>query len=278
MPELPEVEVTRRGLLAELPGRKIVDFALSGHRLRIPIPADLLHEHILGRVFLTIDRRAKYLLLRMTDGSVLIIHLGMTGTLTITPQTKPQHPHDHLALLLDDDRELRFNDARRLGALMVWPACAVAHTELEFSAREGIEPLTSTFNADHLQNLAKRRTLPIKSLLMNGRLIAGIGNIYANEILFAAQIHPLTQAFLVHRQGWSRIVFETQRILLESIEIGGATIADFLGADGHPGYFQLHFKVYNQEGLACTTCASPIVKITVAGRATYFCPTCQPTP
>lgn len=278
MPELPEVEVTRRGLLAQLPGRKVVGVAASNYRLRTSIPTRLLHDHISGSEFLTIDRRAKYLLLRMTGGAVLVIHLGMTGKLALMPQSAPRHKHDHLALSLDDDRELRFNDSRRFGLLMVWPAADATNTEHQFSTREGIEPFAPEFNADQLLYLASRRTMPVKSLLMNSRLIAGIGNIYANETLFAARIHPLTPALLLNRKDWQRIVTQARRILQEAIDAGGSTIADFLGTSGHPGYFQLHFKVYNQKGRPCTSCSHPIVKTTLAGRATYFCPTCQSPP
>lgn len=278
MPELPEVEVTRRGLLAQLPGRKVVGVAASNYRLRTSIPTRLLREHISGGKFLTIDRRAKYLMLRMTGGTVLVIHLGMTGKLALMPQSAPRHKHDHLALSLDDDRELRFNDSRRFGALLVWPAAEAAEAELKFSAREGIEPFAPAFNADQLLDLASKRTIPVKSLLMNSRIIAGIGNIYANETLFAARIHPLMPAFLLNREDWQRIVAEARRILQEAIDAGGSTIADFLGTGGHPGYFQLQFKVYNQEDKPCASCSQPIVKTTLAGRATYFCPTCQPPP
>ena len=275
MPELPEVEVTRRGLLAQLPGRKVVGVAASKHRLRTPIPIRLLNECILGNTFLTIDRRAKYLLLRMTGGAILVMHLGMTGKLTLMPRSTAPHKHDHLVLSLDNDNELCFNDSRRFGALLVWPAEEAADAEQEFSAGEGIEPFAPEFNADQLLALAGRRKLPVKSLLMNSRLIAGIGNIYANETLFAARIHPLTPASLLHHQDWQRIISEARRILQEAIDAGGSTIADFLGTSGHPGYFQLRFKVYNREGVACTACAHPIVKTTLAGRATYFCPSCQ---
>jgi len=278
MPELPEVEVTRRGLLAQLPGRKVIGVATSNYRLRTSIPTRLLHDHISGSEFLTIDRRAKYLLLRMTGGAVLVIHLGMTGKLALMPQSAPRHKHDHLALSLDDDRELRFNDSRRFGAVIVWPAADAADAEHQFSTWEGIEPFAPEFNTDQLLDLASRRTMPVKSLLMNSRLIAGIGNIYANETLFAARIHPLTPALLLHRKDWQRIVTQARRILQEAIDAGGSTIADFLGTSGHPGYFQLHFKVYNQERRPCTSCSHPIVKTTLAGRATYFCPTCQSPP
>lgn len=276
MPELPEVEVVRRGLLSFLPGRIVTAVAVGKHHLRRPIPTHLLTRHIQGQTFLTIDRRAKYLLLRMTGGATLVIHLGMTGKLSVVPKSTTLHKHDHLRLSLNSDRELRLNDSRRFGTVMVWPAAEAVASEGLFFAQTGIEPFDPGFTSDHLYTLACRRKLPVKSLLMNSRLIAGIGNIYANEILFAARIHPATPAQFLNRQDWQRIIVATQRILQEAIEAGGSTIGDFLNASGHPGYFQFHFAVYRQEGSACSVCAQPIVKMTLAGRATYFCPACQP--
>jgi formamidopyrimidine-DNA glycosylase len=275
MPELPEVEVTRQGLAAQLLGRTVVALAWSGYRLRSEIPIDALQRHILGQGIQAIDRRAKYLLVRMLGGAVLVLHLGMTGKLGLMVQETPRHQHDHLLLALDDGRELRFNDSRRFGMIAVWPAECAAQTERDFSAREGIEPFAPEWNATQLHQLFGAKRTPIKSLLMNGRLIAGIGNIYANEILFAARIHPLSPASHLQRDDWQRIVIEGQRILRQAIAAGGSTIADFLGTSGQPGYFQLHFTVYSRKGCPCPQCAQPISKTTSAGRATYFCPACQ---
>ena len=278
MPELPEVEVTRRGLLPLLIGRTVTAARSSGLRLRAPIPDRLLAAHIVGRCIHAIDRRAKYLLLRMDDGAMLVIHLGMTGKLGLMTGETPRHVHDHLLLSLDDDSELRFNDSRRFGTVIVWPAAEAAPAEQRFSAREGVEPLGDRFHADHLLRLAHRRRIPVKSLLMNSRLIAGIGNIYANETLFAARIHPLTPAGDLRREDWQRIVREARRILREAIKAGGSTIADFLNVSGHPGYFQHSFHVYGRDNQPCPVCSHQILKIKVAGRATYLCPACQPLP
>lgn len=278
MPELPEVEVTRLGLLDHLPGRTVAGIALSGHRLRIPMPHQQLRRHILGQHIASIDRRAKYLLVRMAGGAVLVIHLGMTGKLGLLDGNAPRHRHDHLILTLDNGQEVRFNDSRRFGAVMVWPAEEAKEAERVFAAREGIEPLGGEFTAGNLLRLADRKTAPVKSLLMDGRLVAGIGNIYANEILFASRIHPLTPAGRLTVDNWQRVVAESKRILQLAIATGGSTIADFLGATGHPGYFQLHFQVYGRGGLPCLLCEQLIIKTTSAGRATYFCPACQPPP
>ncbi len=275
MPELPEVEVTRRGLLEPLPGRTIMRIACSAHRLRTEIPRLLLQEHLAGQQILTIDRRAKYLLLRMVSGAILIIHLGMTGKLGLMPQDTLRHKHDHLVLLLDNAMELRFNDSRRFGSIAVWPAVLAAEQEREFSCKEGIEPFGKAFNPENLLHLAQNREIPVKSFLMNSRLIAGIGNIYANEILFAARIHPLTPARQLSTDAWMRIIEEGCHILRQAIDAGGSTISDFLGASGHPGYFQLQLKVYGHKELPCPECSQPIAKTVLAGRATYYCPHCQ---
>lgn len=275
MPELPEVEVTRRGLLEQLPGRTIIGLTCSAHRLRTEIPRRLLREHLVQRQILTIDRRAKYLLMRMASGTVLVMHLGMTGKLGLMPQETARHKHDHLVLLLDNAMELRFNDSRRFGAIAVWPAAEAAERERELSCKEGIEPFDKAFNPENLLRLARNRQIPVKSFLMNARLIAGIGNIYANEILFAARIHPLTPVRHLSSEAWQRIIRESRHILQQAIEAGGSTISDFLGASGHPGYFQLQLKVYGRKEAPCPQCAQPLVKTALAGRATYYCPHCQ---
>jgi len=276
MPELPEVEVTRRGLLAQLPGRTVELIACSKHRLRQPLPRALLQSEIVGQQVDTVDRRAKYLLVRMNSGAVMLIHLGMTGKLGLIGPEVPRHKHDHLVVRLDNAIELRFNDSRRFGSVDVWRAEEAVVREREFSDREGIEPFGRTFSAKNLHAFARTRRIPVKAFLMNGKIIAGIGNIYANEILFATNIHPLRAVHLLSMEEWQRIVKATRRILQQAIDAGGSTISDFLGTNGHPGYFQLQLQVYGQKGLACQHCTTPIIKTEVAGRATYFCPKCQP--
>lgn len=278
MPELPEVEVTRRGLLAPLTDRTIDRISWSGQRLRRPIPGELLQAEIRGQRILTVDRRAKYLLLRMASGAILVIHLGMTGKIGLMARLTAAHRHDHLVLGLDNGIDLRFNDSRRFGAIIVWPAAAAIACEQAFSAREGLEPLGSEFRAKTLLRLAHNRRTPVKSLLMNGRLIAGIGNIYANELLFTAGIHPLTPAGEISARQWQRIITAARQVLETAITAGGSTISDFLGVSGHPGYFQLQFKVYGRKGLPCLCCAQPLVKTSLGGRATFHCPRCQPEP
>lgn len=278
MPELPEVEVTRRGLLASLPGRRIVEVSWSAHRLRCELPREALQRHIAGQTIMTIDRRAKYLLFRMESGAVLLAHLGMTGKFGVAPTKAPLHRHDHLRLRLDDDSEVRYNDSRRFGLIAVWPANESAAFEEEFSRGEGLEPLGPDFTADSLLHLAQGRKTPVKALLMNARFVAGIGNIYANETLFAAGIHPQMPAAELSRGDWQRIATAAIDILQRAIEAGGSTIADFLGASGNPGYFQLQLNVYGRKEQPCSRCGRVIEKTELAGRATYHCPSCQSFP
>lgn len=278
MPELPEVEVTRQGLLPFLPGCRIIKIARSGKRLRAEVSRQLLNRHLLGAAIRTIDRRAKYLLFRLTSGATLVIHLGMSGKLSLVPATALRARHDHLCLSLDTDMELRFNDARRFGSVLLWPAAEAPQLEAAFAVQLGVEPLGPDLNAAYLLARGRSRTQAVKTLLMDSRIIAGIGNIYANEILFAAGLHPLTPAHRVSRAQWARVVAASRRILRAAIRAGGSTIADFLGASGHPGYFQLQFAVYRRQGQTCRKCRQTIVRTTVGGRATYFCPGCQPPP
>jgi len=212
----------------------------------------------------------------MREGAVLVIHLGMTGRLGLFARGSARARHDHLCLCLDDGRELRFNDSRRFGSIEVWPPGEAVRLEAEFAARLGIEPFSDRFNANRLLDLAKRRRLPVKGFLMDSRIIAGIGNIYANEILHAARLHPQTPVNRISRHQWRQVVDTTRAILEEAIRAGGSTIADFLDASGQPGYFQLRLRVYGRKDLPCPACGTAIEKCSLAGRATFFCPSCQP--
>jgi len=275
MPELPEVEVTRRGLLPHLPQKTVIGIAWSGKRLRTPMPRKLLQKEIHGTAIATVDRRAKYLLVRMDSGAVLVLHLGMTGRLGLFPAQSSLQEHDHLCLALDDDMELRFNDSRRFGSVAVWPADRAAELEREFDARLGLEPLGDQFTGENLLELATGRRVPVKTFLMDSRHVVGIGNIYANEILFAAALSPWLQAGRLDLAQWQAIVRHGREILLRAIEAGGSTISDFIGSSGQPGYFQLQLAVYGRKDEACPRCSTAIAKKVLAGRATFFCPHCQ---
>jgi len=275
MPELPEVEVTRRGLLPHLPGKKITRISWSNKRLRTPIPRKLLRREIAGERVQTVDRRAKYLLVRMMSGSVLVLHLGMTGRIGLFSGDAPRARHDHLHLLLENGMEMRFNDSRRFGSILVWPAEHAVELEERFNAGKGIEPFGEQFTGDTLQELAAKRRQPVKTFLMDSRLVAGIGNIYANETLFAAGVFPDTPVHSITLPQWQAIVIHCQEILARAIEAGGSTISDFIGSSGAPGYFQLQLQVYGRAGDPCARCGAPIEKRKTGGRATFYCPQCQ---
>jgi formamidopyrimidine-DNA glycosylase len=275
VPELPEVEVTRLGLIPRLPGQRINKILWSNKSLRLPIPRKLLTMHIQGTKIGSIDRRGKFLLFRMKNNSTMLIHLGMTGKLSLLPMDTPPVKHDHLRLILSGRKELRLNDARRFGCIIVWPPSHSEKLENEFSAGLGVEPLGDDFHPSYLQELSGHKKQPVKSFLMDSTHVAGIGNIYANEILFAAGVHPLTAVNLLDYSEWERITFFSRQILRQAIECGGSSISDFLGSSGNPGYFQLRFNVYNRRGENCRNCGTQIRKTVLAGRATYACPKCQ---
>lgn len=275
MPELPEVEVIRRGLLKHLPGKTITAIFWSGKNLRTAVPYKQLDECIRGEKILTIDRRAKYLLFRMGSGSVLTLHLGMTGKAEIFPVNMIKKKHDHLCLSLDNNLEMRFNDTRRFGSIGVWPKETSPADERKFSDNQGVEPFSHDFTGKRLAKMAIGKTMPIKTFLMDSRRIAGIGNIYANETLFRTGIAPDTPAGKLEPGHWRDIADKCQQILSDAIEAGGSTISDFINSSGKPGYFQLQLQVYGKESSPCPLCKTTIQKTRIGGRASFFCPTCQ---
>ena len=256
MPELPEVEVTRLGLQPHLPGREVKEVRWSNKRLRQPMPRKLLKEFLPGTSCRTVDRRGKYLLLRMENGSVLVLHLGMTGKLSLVPTDEPLARHYHFRLNLDNRQDLRFNDSRRFGSISIWPSREANTLEKALNSRIGLEPFSKKLTADYLLERSRTKSQPIKNFLMDGRVIAGIGNIYANEILFQVSVHPATPARLLNRPTWKKIITACRRIMNKAIEAGGSSISDFLGTSGNPGYFQFQFKVYGRKGHPCSRCKS----------------------
>ncbi|WP_339136343.1 MAG: bifunctional DNA-formamidopyrimidine glycosylase/DNA-(apurinic or apyrimidinic site) lyase [Candidatus Electrothrix sp. GW3-4] len=275
MPELPEVEVTCRGLRLHLLGRTVVTVRSSGKSLRQPIAEDLIRHCLCAKAIHAVERRAKYILIRFEGKAVLVVHLGMTGKLGVFPRDGEAAKHDHLALSLDNESELRFNDARRFGSVVVWPGDEAEELEQTFLARQGLEPFSAEFTGENLYELARQCRLPIKSFLMDSRRISGIGNIYANETLFAAGIHPLCPANSLSTEQWQDLATCAVRILKQAIAAGGSTISDFLGASGQPGYFQLQLAVYGKKGEECSQCGEEIEKEVIGGRATFFCARCQ---
>ncbi len=271
MPELPEVETTRRGVAPFAEGHTIVDLRVYDGRLRWPVPADL-PERLRGRRIDRIERRGKYLLLAI-DRKTLVVHLGMTGSLRVFTAPPPERrPHDHFDLVLSDRVTIRYHDPRRFGALLWVERPAAEHPLL---ARLGPEPLSPAFDAGTLYAAVRRRSAPIKSVLMDNRVVVGVGNIYANEALFRAGIRPTRAAHRLTRPLAARLVDAIREVLREAIAAGGSTLRDYVNSGGAPGYFQLNYHVYGREGDPCRVCGTPIRARRLAGRASFFCPKCQ---
>jgi formamidopyrimidine-DNA glycosylase len=275
MPELPEVEVIRRGLAPLLPGRRIIAFSCSKKKLRLPVPRKAFACWVKGEEVVTVERRAKYLLLRLTGGAVVIFHLGMTGRLGLFSSRLPRLKHDHLRFVLDNDLELRFNDARRFGSIQVAGPGAMLD---DLFAGLGPEPLGKDLTPAYLLAKARNRQQPVKNFLMDGRVVAGIGNIYASEILFQAGIDPLLPAAEIAFKQWQVTVRSCRNVLQQAIAAGGTTISNYVNASGGSGYFQLQLQVYDREGEPCRRCGNPVFRIVLAGRSTFFCKHCQPRP
>lgn len=275
MPELPEVEVICRGLQPHLINRTITAISCSGKALRHPVPLAAMQELLSGQQILQITRRAKYLLLETSNHTLLILHLGMTGNLGIFPATSPGRVHDHLCWRLDNGMELRFHDSRRFGgAWLLTPEQAAIRESLFFTG-VGPEPFSHHCNPGYFLQQAHKRQQAIKTFLMDGHNVAGIGNIYANEILFASAIHPDRPTCTLQSEEWKTIVTLMRKILTQAIACGGSTISDFVNASGNSGYFQVNFQVYGRKNQLCFHCGTSIEKSTTNGRASYFCPYCQ---
>lgn len=269
MPELPEVETVRRGLAAAVTGRRIVGVEIHERRLRKPLARNFAAA-LTGRRIERVRRRAKYLLLDLDDGTSWLVHLGMTGTLVVVPASAPRRLHTHVVATLDDDRTLRFHDPRRFGLMRVG-----APDQLAELAALGPEPQGADFSADFLHATARRQRRAVKSLLMDQQVVAGLGNIYVNEILFGAGIRPTRKTTRVTRADAERIVAETGRVLAEAIELRGSSISDYRDERGEPGAFQNTFRVYERAGEACPRCGGVIRRRVIIGRSSFYCPQCQ---
>jgi formamidopyrimidine-DNA glycosylase len=270
MPELPEVETTRRGVEPHVVGRRIVALAVHEPRLRWRVP-DSLPADVKGQLIQQAGRRAKYLLFKLERGT-LLLHLGMSGSLRVLPSDTPRVTHDHFDLLLDSGVTLRFNDPRRFGSLHYTTGDPAEHPLL---ARLAPEPLDDQFTADYLWRITRRRKVAIKQLLMNSTLVVGVGNIYASEALFRARIRPRRQARSLKRDEVVRLARAVRTVLKMAIRVGGTTLRDFVGADGNPGYFRQKLYVYERGGEPCRVCGGLIRQFAQGQRSTYYCPTCQ---
>ncbi len=269
MPELPEVETTRRGIAPHLEGRLIRRVVLRRADLRWPIP-DEISTRLPGQRVEGIARRAKYLLLNTPAGSALM-HLGMSGSLRVLPEGVPALRHDHFDITLDSGSMLRFTDPRRFGSLL-WQEPGATHPLL---AHLGPEPLAEEFGNHHLWHRSRGRQAAVKSFIMDGRIVVGVGNIYASEALFAAGIHPRRSAGRISRQRYVALTEAIQGILEHAIRRGGTTLRDFISPDGVPGYFEQELNVYGRAGEPCRRCTAPIRSAMIGQRNTFWCPRCQ---
>jgi formamidopyrimidine-DNA glycosylase len=270
MPELPEVETTRRGLAPHVAGRRVEAVHVYDPRLRWPVPARLSAD-LVGRTIDRVERRSRYLLFRAGDHT-LLVHLGMTGSLRAFTQPPPRRAHDHVDVVLDNGWTLRYHDPRRFGAMLWVEGPAEAHPLL---AQLGPEPFDPAFDADYFHAQTRRRTAAIKLVLMDNRVVVGVGNIYANESLFRAGIRPTLSASRVSKARLARLIDAVRATLSEAIAKGGSTLRDYVDSAGEPGYFQLEHFVYGRAGEPCRACATPIRLTRQGGRATAYCPTCQ---
>ena len=270
MPELPEVETTRRGIEPHVVGRRILRLHVHDRRLRWPVDATIATA-VEGSKVRRAGRRAKYLLIE-TESGTLILHLGMSGSLRVLPRETPRIAHDHVDIEFDSGWTLRFNDPRRFGCLMFTAEDPALHPLL---ARLAPEPLEADFDGDYLWKVTRRRAVAIKQLLMNSRLVVGVGNIYASEALFRARIRPRRRASSLTRVECAKLARAIKATLTMALKAGGTTLRDYIGADGNPGYFRQKLYVYEREGEDCRVCGGPVKQFTQNARSTYWCPTCQ---
>lgn len=276
MPELPEVESVRRGLVRRrLRGARIARVRASGKPLRLnrALPLTALRRATAGRRVTALRRIGKYLLIDLDGPSSVIVHLGMTGNLTTAPRSTPWAPHTHVVFELDDGRDLRFVDPRRFGMVDV----LVRGREREHPSLRAIgpDPITEGLPDDHLARAAARRATPAKTFILDQTVVAGVGNIYASEALWLAQIAPTRKAHRLGDEGTRALTVAIRDVLEFAIENGGTTLRDFLGADGEPGENGEYLLVYGRAGQPCPRCQTAIRRSVLQGRATYFCPTCQ---
>jgi formamidopyrimidine-DNA glycosylase len=274
VPELPEVETIRRQLAPHLEGRTIVDVEILDPRWTRPLPPGPVEAELRGASVERVARAGKYLDISFSDDRHLLMHLRMTGALLLDPPADP--PHTRVRIELDDGHRLVYIDPRRFGTGQLLPDSAARDDYLR--ARLGVEPFTPEFTAEHLAALARGRTAPVKSFLLDQRRIAGVGNIYADEALFRAGIHPLRPAGRLTRAQWSRLRDAIEEALAAGIDANGASIDDFRHVDGARGSFQDEFLVHTRAGEPCPRCGGTVRKIVVGGRGTYVCERCQPRP
>lgn len=269
MPELPEVETTRRGIEPWVTGRQVIGWTVRNAALRWPVQ---IPESLRGQTITAIQRRGKYLLLRCADGT-LIIHLGMSGNLRVLDAGTVVRKHDHVDIHLDNDKILRLHDPRRFGSVLYQPGDdPERHTLL---VDLGLEPLGNEFCGDYLHKLSRKRKVAVKNFIMDGKVVVGVGNIYAAEALFKAGIRPGIGAGRIPKYAYNQLADAIRAVLAQAVREGGTTLRDFVGADGKPGYFRQQLNVYGRQGEPCRSC-SGLLKLQILGqRSTVYCPKCQ---
>jgi formamidopyrimidine-DNA glycosylase len=279
MPELPEVEVTRRGVAPHLEGRVVEQVVFRREGLRWPFPAHLT-ESLVGQRINAVGRRGKYLLIGFDTGT-LIVHLGMSGHLRVLPPGVELKKHDHFDLVVRDGTQgsqtqvLRLHDPRRFGAVL-WHAHDDGDIDQHILLRGlGVEPLEDSFSAELLYKATRKRSAPIKQVLLSGDIVVGVGNIYACESLFKAGISPKTPASRVSRARYDKLAAAIREILAAAIVQGGSTLKDFIAVNGQSGYFQQTYFVYDRAGVPCRNCSAPVRQIKQGQRSTFYCATCQ---
>ncbi|QFY44395.1 bifunctional DNA-formamidopyrimidine glycosylase/DNA-(apurinic or apyrimidinic site) lyase [Candidatus Methylospira mobilis] len=270
MPELPEVETTRSGIAPHIEQQGIEQVVVRDTRLRWPVPAELA-QLAQGRTVLAVTRRAKYLLLALDNGN-LIIHLGMSGSLRITQSGLPPEKHDHIDIAFAGGKCLRFRDPRRFGCLLWSQQNPLMHPLL---ASLGQEPLDDCFSGEYLHQRAQGRSIPVKTYIMDQHIVVGVGNIYANEALFLTGLHPLVPAKAISPQHFRQLAAAIKSVLSLAIAQGGTTLRDFVNEAGKPGYFQQALNVYGRNGQACNRCGTTIRSLRISQRSSFFCPLCQ---
>ena len=270
MPELPEVETTLRGIEPHISNNIITDIIVRNPSLRWPVPVKNLQD-LVGEAVTNVERIAKYIIIHTAKGSVLL-HLGMSGSLRSLPKDEPPSKHDHIDLVFSNNRVVRLNDPRRFGCCLLLQQPVKEHKLL---ASLGPEPLSDEFNGDLLFDLSRKRNIPIKNFIMDGKVVVGVGNIYASESLFMAGIRPTASVKRISRARYQKLASSIKAVLAKAIKAGGTTLNDFTQADGKPGYFAQELQVYGRNGDACNQCGKLIKSEVIGQRNTFYCTTCQ---
>jgi len=278
LPELPEVETTLRGIEPFLTGHAIREIVVRNPSLRWPVPAEV--HRATGRGVTRCWRRGKYLLVELDPGTALtgqepgglLIHLGMSGSLRICDAADAPRKHDHVDIVVENDKCVRFNDPRRFGVFTWWSPPASSHKLL---GSLGPEPLSAEFSGNHLWRNSRGRNGAVKNFIMDGKIVVGVGNIYASEALFMSGIHPARAAGRISAPRYDALAGAIRDVLSHAIRRGGTTLRDFQGADGNPGYFAQELLVYERAGLPCFQCGTPVRRKVIGQRSSYYCPRCQ---